>query len=450
MIEAVMRKEFISVMVLGITVLIGPPEGLSQVTFEWEELPETPYVGRHNDVFFTSPETGWIVHGDGEIYKTEDAGQSWQLQYRNLNAHFRSVGFLNDQHGFAGNVGPGEFGAVEATPIFETTDGGQIWLPATGFSDGLPTGICGMQVVNDSTVVAVGRVRGPAFFVRTTDAGDNWTTVDMSEYAAGLIDVFFTHPDSGFAVGLTNANHDQSSGVILRTVDGGNSWDEAFTTTRVGEWFWKMSFPTRQTGYASLQRNSQSPIYFVKTTDGGATWEEKLFMSDYYFVQGLGFIDENTGWIGGNSSSPVYVTTDGGESWQPDEIRPRINRIRFLGDSLGYAVGRSAYKIVKQVPTSIDRPTTSDLYSVDVFPNPSSGNVSIQVDGSDRVEDIYIVDATGRRVVTLDATRNDHLIEWDGLDQTNTAVANGVYFVIIQFDGHRESRGLIRFKSPNR
>ena len=144
---------------------------IAQPAYTWTELTDAPYVNRYNDLYFVSPSTGWIVHGDGEIYRTTDGGQSWTMQYRNLNAHFRSVAFLNDQHGFAGNVGPGEFGAVETTPIFETTNGGQIWLPATGFGSNPPTGICGMQAVNDSTIVAVGRVRGPATFVRTTGFG---------------------------------------------------------------------------------------------------------------------------------------------------------------------------------------------------------------------------------------------------------------------------------------
>src|SRR5690606_29256452 len=137
-------------------------------------------------------------------------------------------------------------------------------------------------------------------------------------------DVYFPHPDTGFAVGLTNEEHSLSRGVVLATTDGGETWETRFTTTRTGEWSWKLSFPTRNTGYASLQRNSRSPIYFLKTTDGGETWEEKLFTSGYYFVQGIGFVDENTGWLGGNTAEPAYQTTDGGETWTPLDIGVRL------------------------------------------------------------------------------------------------------------------------------
>ena len=40
----------------------------------WRELHNSPYTGRHNDVYFVSSEHGWIVNGDGEIYTTRDGG----------------------------------------------------------------------------------------------------------------------------------------------------------------------------------------------------------------------------------------------------------------------------------------------------------------------------------------------------------------------------------------
>lgn len=422
-------------------------EVIAQPAYTWTELTDAPFVNRYNDLYFVSPSTGWIVHGDGEIYRTTDGGQSWTMQYRNLNAHFRSVAFLNDQHGFAGNVGPGEFGAVETTPIFETTNGGQIWLPATGFGSNPPTGICGMQAVNDSTIVAVGRVRGPATFVRTTDSGQSWMTMDMSEYAAGLIDVYFTHPDSGLAVGLSNELHSESSAVILRTTDGGSSWEKIFTSSRTGEWAWKMTFPTGNTGYVSLQRNSEQPIYFLKTTDGGDTWEEKLLFDGRYFVQGMGFIDENTGWVGGNSSQAVLTTTDGGDTWVDDEVRPRINRIRFLSDSLGYAVGRAAYKIELQTVTAIDPAPTQAPFVVSAYPNPFTGNISVEVSGVDGTFTARIVDVSGR--IVMDERRGlTGRFDWDGGGPDGSQVASGVYFVVIETGTGVVSQPVIRIDRP--
>ncbi|NND72596.1 MAG: T9SS type A sorting domain-containing protein [Rhodothermales bacterium] len=415
----------------------------AQNSYVWTELPDAPFVNRYNDVAFVDETTGWVVHGDGEVFQTVDGGDTWSLQYRNLNAHFRSVAFLDAQHGFAGNVGPGEFGAVEQTPIFETVNGGQIWLPASGFADGPPTGICGMQAVNDSTIVAVGRVRGPAVFVRSIDSGQTWSTVDMSDHAAGLIDVFFTHPDSGLAVGLSNETHSESSAVVVRTTDGGQNWEEIFTSSRTGEWAWKMTFPSRQTGYVSLQRNVEEPIYFLKTVDGGSTWEEKLLFDGRYFVQGMGFVDENTGWVGGNSGQAVLVTTDGGDTWSDDAVRPRINRIRFVNDSLGYAVGRSVYKIQKSVPTGIKRtPIDDENRKIAVYPNPFSQSVTFDLGRGD-YSDLRIVDVSGRTIRRF-ANEGSMLVEWDGHSDTGDPVSSGVYFVVARLGDTIASRPLIR------
>ena len=91
-------------------------------------------------------------------------------------------------------------------------------------------------------------------------------------------------------------------------------------------------FPSKNVGYVSLQRNYESPIYFLKTVDGGATWDEMLFMNDYYFIQGIGFIDENLGWMGGNSSYPTFVTTDGGQLGSAD-FGSRVNRLDFINNT---------------------------------------------------------------------------------------------------------------------
>ncbi len=401
-------------------------------TLEWRELSASPFVGRHNDVYFVDTETGWIVNGDGEIYRTDDGGASWTRQLRQTDSHFRSVGFLNPLRGFAGNVGVGEFGATDMFPLYETRDGGMIWTPVPAWNGRTPTGLCGMHVVNDSVVVTVGRVRGPAFFARTTDGGVTWRSKDMAGYAAGLIDVYFTSPDTGFAVGLTNVDHDVSSAVILYTNDGGQTWERRFRSSRIGEWAWKISFPTQDVGYVSLQRNSEMPIFFLKTSDGGVTWDEKLFSSSYYFVQGIGFIDENRGWIGGNSSSPVFRTIDGGDTWQAETLRPRLNRFRFLGDSLGYAVGRRVHKLADWTAVSVEEPDLSTEISLSQnYPNPFSDRTAIRYSlpgpGPVRIE---VFDVLGRKIaVLLDGVSVDTegLIDWDGRTSSGSRVAPGTY-----------------------
>lgn len=411
----------------------------------WDDL-SIPTSLRFNDVFFISPDTGWAVNGSAHVYRTVDGGQSWQLKFYREDTHLRSVGFLSQQRGFAGNVGAGEFGTTNPIPLYESSNGGSTWTAVTEFDGPAPTGLCGMYVVNDTTVVAVGRVRGPAYFVRTTDSGETWQSKDMSEYAQGLIDVYFPHPDTGFAVGLTDEEHAASSGIVLATVDGGDTWETRMVTSRTGEWFWKMSWPSRSTGYASIQRNGGGPIYFAKTIDGGLTWEEKFFRSDY-FVQGIGFIDERTGWIGGNSAQPAYFTTNGGDTWSPTNIGARLNRFRFLSDTLGYASGSSVHKFTRPASTSAPREETPELALDPIHPNPFAheAQISYRLDAPSTVT-VHVYDALGRSVRAIEdrmQAAGMHSLRWDGRDDGGRTVAPGTYFVVLNIGGATVTRPVV-------
>lgn len=399
----------------------------------WVELPNAPFAGRHNDAYFVDADNGWIVNGDGEIFHTADGGQSFDLQLSSPNTHFRSVGFVNPLRGFAGNVGDGEFGTTDASALYHTMDGGEQWAPQSGWHGFTPKGLCGMNVVNDSVVVAVGRVRGPAYFVRTTNAGRTWTSKRMDTYAAGLIDVHFFTPDSGFAVGLTSVEHENSRGIVLFTADGGETWEQRFVTSRTGEWAWKVMFPSRDVGYVSLQRNAETPIYFLKTSDGGVTWDEKLFSESYYFVQGIGFVDELTGWIGGYSQEPTYVTFDGGDTWASADFGSRINRFRFLSDSLGYAVGQRVYKYDLRTPTFVDELIAEDggLHLKPNYPNPFSASTTLRYATSEPgPARVVVYDVLGREV----ARPVDRVVAAGEHEQSLSAagLADGVYVVKLE------------------
>ena len=419
-------------------------------TSSWQTLNSVPIVTRYNDIYFVTPARGWIANGSGQIYRTLDGGVSWVKQFEKSTVHFRSIGFVDSLTGWAGNVGPGEFSATDTSTIYQTIDGGRTWTPVRSYIGPKPRGLCGMHVVNDSVVCAVGRVRGPAFFARTTNRGKTWTSKDMSQYAAGLIDVYFFHPDTGVAVGLTKAPNDSAHGVTLFTVDGGQTWERRYVTSRIGEWCWKVSFPSRKVGYAALQRDRTSSINFLKTTDGGRTWQEKLFSSSYYFVQGIGFINEKTGWIGGSSAaSSGYQTTDGGETWQPAGFGSRLNRFRFLNDTLGYAAGQRAYKYTVRTTSVAERtPAVPESFSLSQnFPNPFNPGTAIKfsLPKASHVR-ITVFDMNGRQIDDiLNQTREagTHTVIWDAADKEGRLLSAGVYFYKLVTAGFVATRKMI-------
>lgn len=133
---------------------------------------------------------------NGGCYHTANAGQSWAQSPTGTPL---DLWFVNDTLGFCG----GEGGAIQ-----RTTDGGLTWesLDEPSFAQ-----INSVFFLNDTLGWFAGQGGG-----RTTDGGDTWTLMPgLPQYT---MSIFFTDPDTGYAVSI--------SGFVLRTTNGGTDWEE--------------------------------------------------------------------------------------------------------------------------------------------------------------------------------------------------------------------------------
>ena len=314
--------------------------------YRWERLNFEPSGSKYDDMYFIDAKTGWVVkNAEGEIHKTEDGGQRWSLQFKPLEQpFFRSIAFINEQIGFAGNL----LGTTNKNPLYRTLDGGVTWavVPVSPQVEG----ICGISIASPDTIYATGKLNGPAHVIKSNDGGMTWSARQMRSFLQQAIDIHFWNDRDGILVGGSSAQPTQTKVVILTTSDGGETWTERYRGPRQGERAWKISFPSRAVGYVSIETTQPLPEteteYFLKTVDGGQTWHRKAFYQGYYRAQGIGFVTENMGWIGSAIGNRLtMVTTDGGESWQETDFGERLNRFRFIGDNIGYAAGRWLYKL---------------------------------------------------------------------------------------------------------
>jgi photosystem II stability/assembly factor-like uncharacterized protein len=144
----------------------------SKLYSQWALLPNAPYNGGKQDgIHFFNKDIGWVVNGSGKIYKTIDGGDNWIQQKNSAGTYFRAIAFIDNQTGFAGNVGTNYFpGVTDTNPLYKTIDGGNSWSPVTANITGtVPTGICAIQAVNANVIYAAGRVGGPAVMMKSTD-----------------------------------------------------------------------------------------------------------------------------------------------------------------------------------------------------------------------------------------------------------------------------------------
>lgn len=394
---------------LAAAVLSAPPVSAE---LRWRRLPTSPINNfRHDDVFFLDASLGWVVNTAGFIYRTENGGQDWETLLSNPDATFRCVGFADAMNGWVGNltVAASCFGAPgDSTLLYRTTDGGASWASVDNIAEPRPMGLCGMWVHDANTVYVVGRVCDTPRVIRSTDGGVTWTTFDLSAHADRLIDCYFPGSMEGFIVGGRDDGAASSHGVVLHTTDGGESWTNRHTTAVNNSWCWKISFPSATVGYVSVQSNG-AQAYFLKSTDGGVGWAEYAFPPGPYFEQGIGFVDESTGWIGG--STDTWETRDGGVTWTEIEIGTpalgdAVNRFRFLTPTLGYAVGTRVYRYSDDLVTDAPLPDAGAFEEPRLIaaarPNPfrSHTDVSFTVPADGPVR-LAVYDVMGKQVAEL-------------------------------------------------
>jgi photosystem II stability/assembly factor-like uncharacterized protein len=389
-------RQILSSLVVLLPLVLNSP-ALS-ITGRWVLLPASPVPGsseRHDDMAFIDDKHGWVVNGDGDIYSTINGGETW-THLADTGVYNRCVAFTDSLHGFVGHLYQNS-----GSPLSVTVNGGTTWTQVS-LPSPVPHGLCGMWAASGRVVYGVGAYYGTPTLIKTINNGATWTTRDMSNWCGALVDCYFWDPDSGIAVGSTTPGSTRLP-LILLTTDGGYSWSVRWTGTRTREICWKISFVSHSVGFVSIENLAGSgAVYFLKTTDGGLNWQENLFSPTYLNCQGIGFIDEETGWIGGWSFK-TQLTLDGGGSWQEAGFGYDINRFRFLSPTMGYACGDRIYKwtpatsAVAEIPQSA-RPHLLEQNS----PNPFDRETRIHY----RVEEagpvtLQLFDLQGREIRTL-------------------------------------------------
>jgi photosystem II stability/assembly factor-like uncharacterized protein len=342
-------------------------DAVSAANQRWALTAAEPYRGKQDDVFFISPNVGWYVNGTGKIFGTRDSGASWTLLKNQPGTFFRTIAFIDEKHGLVGNVGTDYFpGVTDETPLYETRDGGVTWtavaLPAPGSSGTAATplkGLCAIDIVRvpfinhgvlaERVVIhAAGRVGGPGHILRSLDGGASWKHVSVPAIVGPILDIKFFNDRDGLVFAGTRGELTESNALILATDNGGETWREVYRSQRPYEITWKASFPTRNTGFVSVQSYDPDPKraerVVAKTTDGGRTWREIPLVSEHAVREfGIGFVTPELGWVGVNDGA--FQTSDGGASWKrvaPTDIGRAVNKIRVLPDRNGfvaYAVG---------------------------------------------------------------------------------------------------------------
>lgn len=177
-----------------------------------------------------------------------------------------------------------------------------------------------------------------------------------------LFESYFLNNDTGFVVG--------DYGLVLKTKDGGSTWTQQFTPN-TSVYLLCTHFPTKQVGYIGGQDG-----YIAKTTDGGMTFSNVTIVPGMNNIESIFFFNKDSGLA--STSTEIYKTFDGGNSWQNVSAFPWGARdIYFTNDSVGYAVYSGVLKTTDRGNTWIilDTLTGYDPTSL-VFLNSDTGYIT--------------------------------------------------------------------------
>src|SRR3990172_6550568 len=172
-------------------------------------------------------------------------------------------------------------------------------------------------IFDSITAIAVGDL---GTVIKTTDGGESW---DVQHHAVGasydLYDVCFVDELTDWAAGRND---------LIKTEDGGRNWTEVKTNTPLT--LKAVHFVDADTGIAVGNDG-----VVLRTTDGGSSWDIRK-MDDYlghgwldiFDLLEITFTDKQTGWIVGLGyyGNQIYKTTDCGRSWvwDPQIVNPRL------------------------------------------------------------------------------------------------------------------------------
>lgn len=310
-----------------------------------------PQGNAFNDVFALDSLTAYAVGNSGTVCRTSD-GINWQAQKVGTATHLRAVHFFDASTGIAG----GDSGIVlvttnggadwvrrssgQKTSIYDfqflnskvgfaaalvgvlgTSDGGTTWRKLLS---AVP--VKALHFANEKVGYAVSN-SNPGRIWKTSDGGESWAPQTLPP-VGGLLSVTFSSPDTGWAAG--------ERGTLIKTVNGGAEWTLVFMSDSYTINSIRLLDP--QTGFVAMHALGKEVIW--GTTDGGNSWEEKFTSETYKSLNAVYFANRQVGFAVGQAGW-ILRTVDGGGSWKPQAkgVTDMINSIHFVNEKVGYAVG---------------------------------------------------------------------------------------------------------------
>lgn len=253
----------------------------------WQDI-FSPYF-HQGALSFLNPQTGYILGTSlgSVLLRTTDGGLNWEeIQLAGLNLDNPRLSFFDLDNGIISG----------SSTVFKTSDGGMNWEDVT--PAGMWVEINGIEYRSVEVVYMCGTANfSNAHVFISVDGGTSWETIETGEVGAAR-HLRFVGEQTVFLACFS---------AILKSIDGGYSWQPTNLHTGDVVDFQYIHFPTSQTGYAMCHGSAET---IFKTTDGGENW----YPLDIPATSGLNFAyfsDDLKGIVFGNNGLVMSTETGG-------------------------------------------------------------------------------------------------------------------------------------------
>jgi photosystem II stability/assembly factor-like uncharacterized protein len=276
-----------------------------------------------------NPRVVWASGRDGTFTVTTDGGETWRagvvpgaeaLQFRDVQGVTADVAYLLSI-GTSGD--PGDF------RIYKTEDGGSTWT--LQFQNQIPTAFydCFAFWTPNRGIAHSDAVNGVFPDLRTTD-GTTWQDISSNMPPALPGETSFASSGTCVATqGGTNAwiaTGTASIARVLATRDGGDTWNAydtpLFSSPSAGAFTVAFRDPHHSiVGGGDLDPSNPNAATTATSSDGGQTWTLTNPPPVTGAIFGLSYVGKTGHGAGptGGDAAVVITANDGGAAWTPDE-----------------------------------------------------------------------------------------------------------------------------------
>ena len=249
------------------------------------------YPGSH----FTPDGVVWMVASE-RLQHSRDGGRTWEVAAlpARVAALVYWMQFVDAMHGWFSTTGCDEPAAIPCPlSLYRTSDGGLTWEAAgtlPGSTVAFPDAQNGFAMGGDSGIL-----------YRTEDSGKSWTpiAIDGGKLPVAHV-IYFRTSNVGWMLPAV-----LSERRLMKTIDGGRSWNLAATLPATGAGLFDIRFADEDNGWIVGDRG-----LVLHTSDDGTTWErqdsgtERLLTSVFP-------IDGDTAWIAAGRGTLLFTRTGG-------------------------------------------------------------------------------------------------------------------------------------------